>query len=344
MLGSLHQAQEAVVRQDTERTLARQWALLRCIPAWPRKTTIADLVAALEDRRIVVTRRTVERDLQGLSEQFPLAVDDTSKPHGWSWAKGARQEFTPRLSTSQCVALLLARTHLKTLLPKAMLKDLVPLFDSAEQEVASSGWKNWHKETAVVPTTLVLQPPTIAAGVMEDVQQALAHGRCLSGCYRSKGSDMAKEVTIHPLGLMVRGPVHYLVATLFAYTDPRQLALHRLSHTAVLPAPRKKPVGFDFQKYLAEAVRYNAQGTIRLVAWFDEAAAEHLRETPLSHDQTLKPIGDGSRVELMAGVESDETLRWWLLGFGGMVEVREPADLRREFAENVTMLRRIYDM
>lgn len=325
------------MRQDSERTLARQWALLRCIPAWPRKTTIAELVAALEDRQIAVTRRTVERDLQGLSEHFPLTVDDTGKPHGWSWAKGARQEFTPRLSASQCVALLLARTHLKAFLPRAMLKELVPLFDAAEQEVASSGWKNWHKETAIIPVTLALQPPTIAAGVVEDVQQALAHGRCLSGRYRSKGSDTAREVTVHPLGLLVRGPVHYLVVTMFDYTDVRQLALHRLSHTAVLQTPRKKPAGFDFQKYLAEAVRYNAQGSIRLVAWFDEAAAEHLRETPLSHDQVLRPIDDGSRVELTATVESDETLRWWLLGFGGMVEVREPAGLREEFVEHAGM-------
>ena len=330
------------MRQDTERTLARQWALLRCIPAWPRKTTIAELIAALEDRRIVVARRTVERDLQGLSEHFPLTVDDTSKPHGWSWAKGAQQEFTPRLSTPQCVALLLARAHLKSLLPKAMLKELVPLFDNAAQEVASSGWKNWHKETAVVPATLALQSPAIAAGVMEDVQQALVHGRCLSGRYRSKGSDTTKEVMVHPLGLMVRGPVHYLIVTMFDYPDIRQLALHRLSHTAVLQTPRKKSAGFDFQKYLAEAARYNAQGTIRLVAWFDEVAAEHLRETPLSHDQTLKPIGDGSRVELTATVESDETLLWWLLGFGGMVEVREPADLRGEIREHVNLMRNSY--
>jgi predicted DNA-binding transcriptional regulator YafY len=330
------------VRQDTERTLARQWALLRCIPAWPRKTTIAELIIALENRRFTVARRTVERDLQGLSEHFPLTVDDTSKPHGWSWAKGAQQEFTPRLSTPQCVALLLARAHLKTFLPKAMLKELVPLFDSAEREVASSGWKNWHRETAVIPAALALQPPAIAAGVMEDVQQALACGRCLSGRYRSKGSDTAKEVTIHPLGLMVRGPVHYLVATLFDYTDIRQLALHRLTHTAVLPALRKKPAGFDFQAYLAEGIRYNAQGTIRLVAWFDEAAAEHLRETPLSHDQTLRPVGDGSRIELTATVESDEMLRWWLLGFGGMVEVREPEDLRREIREHANLMHDSY--
>lgn len=330
------------MQQHTERTLARQWTLLRCIPAWPRRTTIAELIAALEDRQIVAVRRTIERDLQGLSEHFPLSVDDTSKPHGWSWAKGARQEFTPRLSTSQCVALLLTRTHLKAFLPRAMLKELVPLFDSAAQEVASSGWKNWHKETAVIPTTLMLQPAMIAADVMDDVQQALAHGRCLSGRYRAKGNDTARNVTVHPLGMLLRGPVQYLVVTMFDYPDIRQLALHRFTHTKVLQTPRKKPEGFEFQKYLVDANRYNAHGAIRLVAWFDESAAEHLRETPLSHDQTLKPIGDGSRVELTATVESDEMLRWWLLAFGGMVEVREPEELRTEFAETVTLLRRIY--
>ncbi|RDI98943.1 WYL domain-containing protein [Dyella solisilvae] len=330
------------MRQETERTLARQWALLRCMPPWPRKATVGDLMAALEDRKISVTRRTVERDLQALSQQFPLAVDDKGKPYGWCWAKGANQEFTPRLTTSQSVALLLARVHLRTLLPRVMLKELIPLFDSAEQEVAATGWKHWHRETAVIPSSLALLPPTIGRGVMECVQEALARGCCLSGRYRSKGSTAAKELTVHPLGLIVRGPVHYLVATLYDYADVRQLALHRLSHTEVLATPRKKPPRFDFQKYAAEAAKYNSQGLIRLVAHFDQAAAEHLRETPLSPDQTIKALDDGSRLEVEATVENDETLRWWLLGFGDMVEVRQPRSLRKELRDHAEGMWKAY--
>jgi predicted DNA-binding transcriptional regulator YafY len=326
------------MRQDTVQTLARQWTLLRNLPAWPRKATVSGLVEILADRQVAVTRRTVERDLQALSLEFPLTVDNASKPHGWSWARDARQEFTPRLNTSQCVALLLARAHLKTLLPKALLQELVPLFDNAEQEVAISGWKQWHHETAVLQTSLELLPPAVSTDVLEDVQTALAKGRCLSARYRAKGSTTAKAAVIHPLGLLIRGPVQYLVGTMFDYTDILRLPLHRLSHTEVLSEPRKKPVGFDFRKYSAEAASYNPQGTIQLVARFDADAAAHLEETPLSRDQVTRLIDNGERVEVRATVELDETLKWWLLAFGDMVEVVKPAALRRAFAEQTKNL------
>lgn len=332
------------MRQDTVQTLARQWALLRNLPAWPRKTTVSGLVEMLADQQIVVTRRTVERDLQALSLGFPLAVDNTSKPHGWSWAKDARQEFTPRLNTSQCVALLLAREHLKALLPRPLLQELVPLFDSAEHEVAASGWKQWHRETAVLQTSLELLPPSISAGVLEDVQAALAKGRCLSARYRAKGSATAKPVVIHPLGLLVRGPVQYVIGTMFGYTDILRLPLHRLSHMEVLPIPRKKPAGFDFRKYSVEAARYNPQGTIQLVARFDVDAAAHLEETPLSRNQVMCPIDNGERVEVRATVELDETLKWWLLAFGDMVEVVNPKSLRDEFVQHIQNLTTRYQI
>jgi len=38
---------------------------------------------------------------------------------------------------------------------------------------------------------------------------------------------------------------------------------------------------------------------------------------------------------LTATVEDDQTLRWWLLGFGSRVEVLEPAELRAEIAAQV---------
>jgi predicted DNA-binding transcriptional regulator YafY len=331
------------VRQSTEQTLARQWALLHCIPAWPRKITVADLISAMGYRQFTVARRTLERDLQALAQRFPLTADDSSKPYGWSWAKGARQEFAPRLSASQGVALLLARAHLKPFLPKTILNELAPLFDSAVTEVDRTGWKDWHRETAVIPTSLALIKPVIDARVLDNVHEALACKRRLSGRYRSKGGEVAKDVVLNPLGIVVRGPVQYLIVTLFDYTDVRQIALHRLTSTAVLAAPRKSPPGFDFQQYVQGAGRYHSQGAVRLVAWFDPVAVEHLRETPLSRDQTIEPVGDGSLFEVSATVEDDEPLRWWLLGFGSRVEVREPRDLRAEFSAHAKQLAHRYD-
>ena len=312
-------------------TLARQWAMLRLIPRAPRKTTSRDLCRQLERLGFLTSARTVERDLHNLSGRFALVTDDSSKPYGWSWAKDADIELMPRLSPSQAVALLLSQVHLKNFMPSFLMRELASVFASAEQEVASTGWKDWHRRTAIVPTSMPLLAPKLSAEVVEHVHSALALRRCLSGRYRSRGSESPREMTIQPLGLIVRGSAQYLVCTLRDYQDVRQIALHRLSHTHVLDAPSKSPAGFDFAKYVASsASKYWAQGKIRLVARFSVAAGGHLRETPVSKDQELSDIEGSGQLELRATVESDETLRWWLLGFGSQVEVLEPAALREE--------------
>lgn len=319
------------MKEDAGQTLARQWAMLRGIPRAPYTSTVTALAESLLDQGFKVSRRTIERDLHVLSGRFPLMLDDRSKPYGWSWMKDANFEFMPGLTPPQAVALLLAKTHLRSLLPQNMHRDLVPVFDTAERAIASSGWKDWHKRTAVVPSTLVLLPPKFDARVMGTVQTALARGHSIDARYRAKGRNESESMRIHPLGLLMRGPVIYVVCTLFEYRDIRQLALHRLSDASSSGEPRRDPDQFDFSKYASTtASSFHSTGFVRLVAWFDAPAAEHLLETPVSSDQTWRPLVEGKIVEITATVEDDDRLRWWLLAFGSQVEVREPAELRRD--------------
>ena len=313
---------------DSGTAIARQWAMLRAIPRSPQKATTGEIESRLRDEGFEVSRRTIERDLHTLSAQFPLVLDDRSKPYGWSWAKDANFEFMPRLTSPQAVALLLAQMHLSRLLPDALRKDLQPAFETAEQTLASSGWKDWHRQTAMLPTGLSLIPPRVPADVLSCVGSALARRRCIRANYRTKGSRDTREMLIHPLGMLARGPVLYLVCTLFDYEDVRQLALHRLTDPKEIGETAKRPKDFNFQHYAKEtAPNYLSKGRIRLVARFDGPAAEHLSETPLSTDQTWKDLRDG-RVEISASVEDDETLRWWILGFGSQIEIHEPSHLR----------------
>ncbi|WP_213949466.1 WYL domain-containing protein [Luteibacter sp. dw_328] len=317
----------------TNDTIWRQWTLLRLIPRAPWRTTASDLRGSLSRQGIEVTRRTVERDLQTLSVRFPLVADESSKPFGWYWARDANFEFTPKLSVSQGIALLLAQLHLRTLMPDSLMHELAPIFDMANQELAAGAWNEWHRRTAVIPSALALLPPAIDRCVLRDVHEALATRRQLIAGYRSKGASDVRDLTIHPLGLLVRGSVQYLVCTLFDYADIRQLALHRLSDTRPTHDTARVPVGFVFSTYARVAAKYESQGEIRLVAHFTPEAAEHLRETPLSADQTITDLPAIRRVAVTATVESDQTLRWWLKAFGSGVEVREPVALRDELLE-----------
>src|SRR3546814_14249923 len=88
------------MKEESSRTLARQWAMLRGIPRSPLRVTTGELEAKLADEGFAVSRRTLKRDLHGLSGLFPLELDDRVRPYGWSWAKGANFEFMPKLTNS----------------------------------------------------------------------------------------------------------------------------------------------------------------------------------------------------------------------------------------------------
>jgi hypothetical protein len=125
----------------------------------------------------------------------------------------------------------------------------------------------------------------------------------------------------------------YPVCTPFDYEDVLQQTPRRFPAPQETNEPAKSPKDFDFQRDVKESVsKYGSTGKIRLVAHFN-AAAEHLRETPLSADQTWRELENG-KVKVTAAVEDDMTLWWWVLGFGSMVDVVALEPLRRDLAED----------
>jgi predicted DNA-binding transcriptional regulator YafY len=139
-----------------------------------------------------------------------------------------------------------------------------------------------------------------------------------------------------------RGAVTYLLATVSTHQDVRLFALHRFQTAEMLDEPVVRPKGFDLDKYIATgAFGFGAGNEIKLEAAFSHDAAAHLYETPLSQDQLLKPL-DKERVKVSATVSDTSQLRWWLLGFGGEVEVLKPNSLRREIAKAARAAARRY--
>jgi len=323
-------------------TLERQWTMLRLIPAAPQSISVAALVDGLRAEGQKPTRRTVARDLHAMSARFPLVVDDSGKTHRWSWEKQASVDFLPRLNASQCLALAVVRKHMATLLPKAVLDDLAPLFDAAERELASSGWKDWPARIAVAPPAFALLPPRIDAKVLADVQHAIARRVKLIAKYRSVGARTATRRSFDPLGLLLRGHLQYLIAQTAEHPEPRQYALQRLRETAPTNVRCHEPHGFSMRKY-ARDLAIAPRGWIRLRLHFHARTAEHVREMPMSKYQTWRPIEGTGKIEVCATVQDDVQLKRWLLSLGMEAEVREPVRLRREIAGEMREVLRAYD-
>jgi len=321
--------------------LERHWALLREIPRSPRNATTAQLESALASLGFKTTRRTLERDLSQLCGSFPIAVDDSARPFKWFWMADAQSDILPRLNEAQCTTLLLAEAHLRPLLPSSLASDLQQVFGYARRQLKDTAWADWHRRTAVVDASVKRLAPDINPSVLDAIHRAMATSQCVEIEYRAKGATVWKKMVLHPLGILVRGPVHYAVGTLFDYDDVRQLAIHRIRFADVIKQGVRVPKGFNFQAYALDAAGSHHQGVMRIELRIEAAAAEHLLETPLSRDQKIVATKDSDWMRLTAAVANDDALRWWLLGFGAQIEVLKPASLRREIkAESQAMARR----
>ena len=333
--------------QNHNDTQLRQWAMLKRIPQHPRQITARELNDGLASEGFEVGKRTVERDLLSLSGIFPLISNDRSRPYGWSWSKDAEAFALPTMSPLQALTLELAHDHLATLLPGSLLGTLAPYFKCAEGVLSSGeGVKklaNWRKKVAIVSAGQPLIPPNYSEEIIEAVHSALLTDQQLEISYTPREHSETKTYPAHPLGIVQRGAVTYLIATLYDYTDILLFAVHRIQAAKVLDQPSNTPEGFDLKHYISEgALGFEENGLIKLVVRFTLPAAEHLWETPLSLDQQIAPDQSGW-VRLQATVPDTAQLRWWLKGFGQEVEVLEPISIREEFALLSASMNNIYN-
>lgn len=328
-------------------TLHRQWQMLRLVPRHPAKVTAKHLTEKLQVENYAVTKRTVERDLQTLSENFPLLADERDKPYGWSWQKDARVFDVPGMSNAEALTFKMVEQHLAQLLPASTIDLLKPYFSAASlrlaaQPQASSG-KSWMDKVRVVPPTQKLEAPAVDSVAQQVVYETLLRDRRLSLTYQKRGQAESVSYLAHPLGIVSRGHVIYLVCTLFDFEDVRLLAMHRIRTAEVVEEAASRPKQFDLDAYIESgAMGFGGSEGITLVAVFRDNAGDHLHETPLAPDQRLKPLGPGE-LQLQAKVVNTEQLRWWLLGFGDKVEVVKPKALRQELAGVAAALHATYN-
>ena len=121
-------------RPDTLETALLAIELLRRVPR-NHKVTASELHRQLQEAGIKRDLRTIQRQLDMLSEHFHLIRDDRSKPYGYQWPKQAAGLSIPNLNLQESLLLRLAEEHLRNLLPTHLLKAMDGFFAQARHLV-----------------------------------------------------------------------------------------------------------------------------------------------------------------------------------------------------------------
>ena len=336
-------SQEA--RMSIDKTLYRQWTMLRLIPRHPRKISATDLTERLNELGYAINKRTVERDLKMLEELFGLVADDRSRPYGWQWGSESQTMDIPSLDDSQALMLSVAEPFVSSLLPAPVLDALKPILGAArrklKENVGAKQLKAWPAKIYSTPPTQPMISARVLPAVQSVVGMALLLDQWLRIQYKKRGVTTSATFEVQPLGLVTRGPMVYLICRFRGHTDERTIALSRFEQVEMLPETFGRPDEFSLKSFVEQGrMGFGDSKLTQIKLRFERQRGEQFIETPLSSDQVVQD--EGKSILVTASIPLTPDFKRWILGYGAEVEVIEPASLRRDVLRILHKTRDLY--
>lgn len=143
-------------RSDTKETVLLALELLRRIPR-NSKISAPELCDQLSATGVARNLRTIQRQLEMLSEHFEIERDERNKPYGYRWKERAKGLALPMLSEQESLLLTLAEKQLGSILPATVMKSMDGFFTQARanlgQGTNTQREREWLSKIRVVSET-----------------------------------------------------------------------------------------------------------------------------------------------------------------------------------------------
>jgi predicted DNA-binding transcriptional regulator YafY len=296
------------------------------------RVTAAELAAELE-----ISERTARRDLEALGMAGVPVYSQPGRGGGWSLVGGARTDLSGLTAPEARALFLVAGTAAVTPEVKAALRKLVralPEQFRAAAEAASSAvlidstqWdRNWGGGAG---RNRALRPAHLDA-----LEEAIANGLQIE--LRYEGRDRPEsERTVHPLGLVVKGTVWYLVGD--TADGLRTFRVNRMRSVRLTDRALERPDGFDLDETWQSILTSldDRRAPFAAVVHADADIVGALRSvfgTFLRLTEPVAGVAPAGRVEVEIRDRSAQMIAVRLAGFGHRVKVISPEPVRAELA------------
>lgn len=304
--------------------LIRQWQILQLLHGRRRGLTPKRLIEETGS-----SRATLYRDLDMLEQAgVPLLRETVNGEARVSLLGDKLPELTA--TPLQWDALRLARSYLTPLEGTSLLAELDALLDRNRPRKPAAVHEGGAEAdgSGKAPET----PGARHARSLAAIDTAIAQRKKLRFRYRSAGQTEYRTRTVDPLMWRLVEEHVYLIA----FEPPhgyRTFKVARMSNTERLDEDAAEHE-FDEDELFKGAVKIWSGPPVEVEIRLSPYAARLLPEYPLSREQEVAPLDDGSAV-LRAKVAGTKEVTRWVLHWGAHAEVLGPPELRHEVREEL---------
>lgn len=292
------------------------------------------VTAAQVARELEVSERTARRDLDALAMAGVPVYSTQGRGGGWRLVGGARTDLSG-LTAGEARALFLVAGPATATTPavKAALRKLVHALPEP-----------FRVQARAAASSLVVDPPRWGSSrvehrpprLLDELQDAVIRGVQVRLGYVD-GTGAETERTVHPLGIVAKGPSWYLVCHTAA--GRRSFRIDRVSSVDPTGDPVHRPEGFDlaasWREIADEVDRRRTPLRMRAVCAPDGMAT--LRMVLGDRLEVAGSTTDG-RIEVLIRGSGEYALAAELAGLIEWLEVTGPAGVRDHLASIGTAL------
>ncbi len=288
------------------------------------------------------TPRAIYRDLEVL-EKLPvqLYTDKNGKESYWKIDPDYRNRLSIPFTLSELLSLYFAQDSIRPL-------DGTVLYDSL-QSLFEKVWANLPKPlfkemVGLRGSFLSGIPAQKGYGVYREfikvIQEAIEGRRVLELLYHPLDQSPA-ERKVNPYAVHLRNGTLYVIGYCHLRKDIRTFVVDRMQKINMTDETFPAPLGFSLESYLRHSFGMFREDLVRVKVRFHKSMTRYLLERRWHPSQKNKKLKDGS-LELAFEVAGTKEIKTWIMGFGSLAKVLEPASLVNEIKDDLEKSLRSY--
>lgn len=293
-------------------------------------------------RALEVSERTIYQDRQFLLERLraPLAYDHRRR--GWYYTDPNWALPSVLVTEGELLAFFLsvevARRYLGTAFE-------APLRSAVEKITAGLKGQVRVDLEELRACYVVAAPPvvTVKEELLLDLHRAIQNCRQVEIQYYTASRDARQTRVVEPYHLCNLRGDWYLIAFDHLRGEMRTFHAGRVERWALLPRGFRRDPDFSVEKWLAQAFQAErGDEPVEVVIRFDAYQARYIRERRWHPTQQSEDMPDGGLIlHFYTGGLAE--VRRWVMSYGSHAEVLAPENLRREVAEEIRKMVRVYE-
>lgn len=327
--------------------VARIYRILSILEGVPQGLTALELQERLNNRGHEVSKRTVYRDLEALSDAgFPLFPSDQGADEcvtRWALERHGKVGQYLAFSSEELFALYLMRGLLSHLKSTPVHADFERAFAKIEDRLGKAHREYLSELAAGVrfehaPGT----GQSLDVELLETVRAACAEGQVLSVDYESVNSGTSKRRKLGPHYLYFAKGSVYLLAEDLESCATKLFALPRMRNAVMEDEPYQGKAAFPQKHFESSFGVFQGANPSPVKIRFAKTVAAFVKERHWHASQKAETLSDGT-LEFTMTVGTTPELIQWVLGFGPEAQVLEPKDLRAAVATAIAKMADKYD-